>query len=174
VNHRGKQMRRTTWELGIAVLVACGRPGSSPADAPAPADSAPTGSGSRGAEHRTGAVTSIVPTEADARVSRIEELLRRVPGLQVHQQPDGNYELRIRGHHTITGSAADADPLLVIDDVVVAQGAIGTTLAGLAPRDVARIDVLKDASATGLYGSRGANGVIIIETKRAPTAARPP
>jgi TonB-dependent SusC/RagA subfamily outer membrane receptor len=60
--------------------------------------------------------------------------------------------------------------LLLIDGVAVASGANASALAGLAPRDVARIDVLKDASATGLYGSRGANGVIIITTKRAPVA----
>lgn len=72
------------------------------------------------------------------------------------------------------GSSAEAEPLLVIDDVPVPRGSLGSVLAGLAPRDVARIDVLKDASATGLYGSRGANGVIVITTKRAPTAARPP
>jgi TonB-dependent SusC/RagA subfamily outer membrane receptor len=163
----------TTGALAVAGLLACGGV-SSPPDAPAPAMSPETGYGSQPTGQQTAAVTSIVPTEADTRVSRIEELLRRVPGLQVHQQPDGNYELRIRGHHTISGSGADADPLLLIDDVPVARGANGSALAGLAPRDVARIDVLKDASATGLYGSRGANGVIIIKTKRAPTAARPP
>jgi TonB-dependent SusC/RagA subfamily outer membrane receptor len=45
---------------------------------------------------------------------------------------------------------------------------MSTALAGLAPRDVARIEVLKDAAATSVYGSRGANGVIVITTKRAP------
>jgi TonB-dependent SusC/RagA subfamily outer membrane receptor len=115
-----------------------------------------------------GAVSSLTLTEADARVTRIEELLRRIPGVQVRQQPDGNYELRIRGPHTIMGSPAAAEPLLVIDDVAVPRGSLSSALAGLAPRDVARIDVLKDASATGLYGSRGANGVIVITTKRAP------
>jgi TonB-dependent SusC/RagA subfamily outer membrane receptor len=61
----------------------------------------------------------------------------------------------------------DDEPLLVIDGVP-AQGAIGPALAGLAPRDVARIDVLKDAGSTAIYGIRGANGVILITTKRAP------
>ncbi len=59
------------------------------------------------------------------------------------------------------------DQLLVIDDVPVPQGSLGSALAGMAPRDVGRIDVLKDAAATSVYGSRGANGVIIITTKRA-------
>jgi TonB-dependent starch-binding outer membrane protein SusC len=121
-----------------------------------------------------GAVSSLTPTEADARVGRVEELLRRIPGVQVRQQPDGNYELHIRGTHTIMGSAANAEPLLVIDDLPVAHGSLSTALAGLAPRDVARIDVLKDASATSLYGSRGANGVILIKTKRGPIPKPPP
>jgi len=54
----------------------------------------------------------------------------------------------------------------VIDDITVPAGSLGTALAGIAPHDVARIDVLKDAGATAVYGSRGANGVIIITTKR--------
>jgi TonB-dependent SusC/RagA subfamily outer membrane receptor len=121
-----------------------------------------------------GAVSSLTPTDADARVGRVEELLRRIPGVQVRRQPDGNYEVRIRGSHTIMGSVAGAEPLLVIDEVPVPGGSLSSALAGLAPRDVARIDVLKDASATGLYGSRGANGVLLITTKRAPNPAAPP
>ncbi len=54
----------------------------------------------------------------------------------------------------------------MIDDISVPAGSLGTALAGIAPHDVARIDVLKDAGATAVYGSRGANGVIIITTKR--------
>ena len=122
----------------------------------------------------TGAVSSLTLTEADARVSRVEDLLRRIPGIQVVQRSDGNYDLRIRGPHTIMGSASDAEPLLVIDDLPIPQGSLGNALAGLAPRDIARIDVLKDAAATGPYGSRGANGVIIISTKRGPRADPPP
>jgi TonB-dependent SusC/RagA subfamily outer membrane receptor len=126
---------------------------------------------SRRADETGGAVSSLTPTDADARLTRIEELLRRIPGVQVRQLPDGNYELRIRGQHALSGNPANAEPLLVIDEVAVSSGSFGVALAGLAPRDVARIDVLKDASATGPYGSRGANGVIVITTKRAP---RPP
>lgn len=144
---------------GVALATACVQTGP-----PRPATGGESG----------GAVSSLTLSEADARVGRVEELLRRIPGVQVRQQPDGNYELRIRGTHTIMGSPANAEPLLVIDDVPVPHGSLGNTLAGLAPRDVARIDVLKDASATGLYGSRGANGVILIKTKRAPTPGPPP
>ena len=124
----------------------------------------------RARDEATGAVSSLMPTEADARVMRVEELLRRIPGVQVRPQGDGSYEIRIRGQHALTGDVANAEPLLVIDDVAVPVGA----LAALAPRDVARIDVLKDAAAAGLYGSRGANGVIVIKTKRASVSDPPP
>jgi TonB-dependent SusC/RagA subfamily outer membrane receptor len=99
----------------------------------------------------------------------MEELLQaRVPGLEVLPLTNGNYTLRIRGHHSLRGRVTEDEPLLVIDDIPVLQGSIGTALAGVSPRDVARIDVLKDAGATAIFGSRGANGVIIITTKRGP------
>lgn len=114
----------------------------------------------------TAAATTIVPTEADARVTRVEDLLLgRVPGLQMVPMSNGNYTLRIRGTRSLRGDAAADEPLLVIDGVPL-SGSIGSALAGIAPRDVARIEVLKDAAATGIYGSRGANGVIVITTKR--------
>ena len=116
--------------------------------------------------NNTAAVTSIVPTEADARVTRVEDLLLgRVPGLQMVPLSNGNYTLRIRGTRSLRGNAAADEPLLVIDGVPL-FGSIGSALASIAPRDVARIEVLKDAAATGIYGSRGANGVIVITTKR--------
>jgi TonB-dependent SusC/RagA subfamily outer membrane receptor len=58
--------------------------------------------------------------------------------------------------------------VLVIDGLPIAAGSLSSALADLAPRDIARIDVLEDAGATSAYGSRGANGVIVITTKRAP------
>ncbi len=109
----------------------------------------------------------MVPTESDARVPRVEELLRGVPGLDVTRLPDGGYQLRIRGHRSIRGNPGDDDPLLVVDGIPISREALGSTLAALAPRDVDRIEVLKDAGATAIYGSRGANGVIVITTKRA-------
>lgn len=112
-------------------------------------------------------MTTIVPTVADARVTRVEELLQgRVPGLEVRRLPDGNYTLRIRGQHGIRGNPGDDEPLLVIDGSLMPPGSLGSALAAIAPRDVARIDVLKDVAATGFYGARGANGVIVITTKR--------
>ena len=135
----------------LAGALACG------GGAPPPGASAP----------ETAAVTTIVPSETDARVTRVEEMLRGVPGLEVTPLPNGSYQLRIRGQRSIRGNPNDDNPLLVIDGITVPNESIGSMLADLSPRDVARIDVLKDAGATSMYGSRGANGVIVITTKRA-------
>jgi TonB-dependent SusC/RagA subfamily outer membrane receptor len=125
------------------------------------------GATSRGTETTagTGAVTTVVPTETDARVTRVEEMLRGVAGLEVTRLSNGGYQIRIRGQRSIRGNPTDDDPLIVIDGVPTSTGA--AALADLSPQDVARIEVLKDAGATGIYGSRGANGVIVITTKRA-------
>jgi iron complex outermembrane receptor protein len=114
-----------------------------------------------------GAVTTFIPTAADARVARVGDMLiGRVPGLEVRRLPNGSYTLRIRGPRTLRGSVEDEEPLLVLDGTPMPKGSLSATLNTLAPHDIARIDVLRDASATGVYGSRGANGVIVITTKR--------
>lgn len=155
--------------LALAALASCGRPHSSQRERPQPGDTVSVGYGTQSQRDQTGAVTSISPTDAETRVTRVEELLRaRVPGLQVTRLPNGDYTLRIRGQRGLRGAATDEEPLLVIDDVPVPSGSLGAAFAALAPRDIARIDVLKDAAATAIYGTRGANGVIIIKTQRAP------
>src|SRR2546427_11926894 len=136
--------------IGLALLAGCGRAASS---------SPP------GATPGTGAVATVVPGETDARVSRVEELLRGVPGLEVTALPNGSYQIRIRGHRSIRGNPGDDDPLIVVDGIPSAAGP--AALADIAPTDVARIEVLKDAGATSQYGSRGANGGSVITTKRA-------
>ena len=75
--------------------------------------------------------------------------------------------IRIRGYNSISGSSS---PLIVVDGVPIASGNFGGTAAANAlsdinPSDIASMDILKDASATALYGSRAANGVILITTK---------
>ncbi|HVN56781.1 MAG TPA: TonB-dependent receptor [Bacteroidales bacterium] len=75
--------------------------------------------------------------------------------------------IRVRGINSITGSSY---PLIVVDGVPIATGSFGgtaktNTLADINPSDIASMDILKDASATALYGSRAANGVILITTK---------
>lgn len=82
------------------------------------------------------------------------------PGVMVMSKdgaPDGFATIRVRGVATINGSA---DPLFVVDGVQV-----GTNANFLNPSDIESIEVLKDASATAIYGSRGANGVVMITTK---------
>jgi len=92
-----------------------------------------------------------------------QALQGQVAGAQVIQQgggkPGGNPMIRIRGTNSINTSS---DPLFVVDGVVGVSNALTT----LNPQDISSIEVLKDASATAIYGSRGANGVIIITTKR--------
>ncbi|OLE77728.1 MAG: hypothetical protein AUG74_02265 [Bacteroidetes bacterium 13_1_20CM_4_60_6] len=161
-------MRRAIcFGFGLALAAGCG-PTPPRLETPTPQDEVSVGYGTQNKHYITGAVTSVSPTEADARVPRIEQLLlARVPGLEVLPLRDGTYTLRIRGSHGLRGDMAEDEPLLVIDDLPILPGALGSTLAGLAPGDVQRIDVLKDASATAVYGSRGGNGVIIITTRRA-------
>ena len=58
--------------------------------------------------------------------------------------------------------------MVVLDGQIIPASAISSALASISPRDVSRVEVLKDAGSTAFYGSRGANGVIIITTKRGP------
>lgn len=71
--------------------------------------------------------------------------------------PDAEIKIRIRGGMSITG---DNTPLYIVDGIQVEDG-----LSGISPQNIQSIDVLKDASATAIYGARGGNGVIIITTK---------
>jgi TonB-dependent SusC/RagA subfamily outer membrane receptor len=101
-------------------------------------------------------------TEGDhnTRPARIEELLRgRFAGVEVIPLPGGGMSVRIRG-----ASSASSEPLYVLDGTPV-QPEPGGALRWLSPNDVAKIEVLKDIGATAFYGSRGANGVILITTK---------
>jgi TonB-dependent starch-binding outer membrane protein SusC len=164
-------MNRTTLfpSLVITLLTGCAGPGSQVDTTPAPRhphDEVSAGYGTQLKQNTTGAVTSFYPTETDARVARVEEMLiGRVPGLEVLPQ-GGGYTIRIRGPSSFRRGAQEDEPLLVVDDVPTAVGSLRATLAGISPRDIERIDVLKDASSAAVYGSRGANGVIIITTKR--------
>lgn len=96
----------------------------------------------------------------------------KVPGLQAPQfsgQPGAAQSVRIRG---IGSVSAGANPLYVVDGVIINSGdlsRVATTansIAGINSNDIERVDVLKDAQATSIYGSRGSNGVIVITTKK--------
>lgn len=95
-------------------------------------------------------------------VGRVEEVMvGRFAGVQVLQGPDGLI-LRIRGATSFFGSN---EPLFVIDDMVVQPGP-GGALVGINPNDIAKIEVLKDIGQTARWGVQGANGVVLITTKR--------
>lgn len=126
----------------------------------------------------TGSVASI-PTELKAQpVASVERLLQgAVPGAIVTQtsgQPGGGVSVQIRGSNSITASS---DPLYVIDgfpvnndygiaDAGITNGPKINPMSSINSADIESVDVLKDASATAIYGSRGANGVILITTKK--------
>src|SRR5258708_39539306 len=86
----------------------------------------------------------------------------RFPGVEVRRLASGGVSIRIRGNRSLN---ADQEPLYVIDGVPQ-RNVPGGPLADLSPIDLKSIDVLRDAGSTSVYGSRGANGVILITTKR--------
>lgn len=114
----------------------------------------------------TGAVASIKledsPITTMPTVNLLESLKGNLPGVDIGMASSagGEPSLNIRGQNSISASNA---PLLVVD------GIIGGSFSGLNPQDIATIDVLKDASSAAVYGSRAANGVIIVTTKRGKT-----
>ncbi|WP_221392521.1 TonB-dependent receptor [Dyadobacter sp. NIV53] len=110
----------------------------------------------------TGSLAVISTKEfAQQPVTRLDQVLQgRATGVQVTQSngaPGGDSRIRIRGANSVLGNN---DPLYVID------GFIGADYGLLNPSDIASIQVLKDAASTSIYGSRGANGVVIITTKK--------
>ncbi len=127
----------------------------------------------------TGSVSSISAEQIKKTVntSLDQALAGRAAGVQVTQtsgQPGGAVSIRIRGGNSINGGN---EPLYVIDGFPVYNNNNETSaganrgpnlnaLASLNPNDIESIEVLKDASATAIYGTRGANGVVIITTKR--------
>ncbi len=110
-----------------------------------------------------GSVATIDGDEAqDVQPVTLADMLRgKVAGVQVNEVAGGGIQVRIRGTRSFMGGN---DPLYVVDDMAI-QVPDGI-LYHINPRDVESISVLKDASATAIYGSRGANGVILIKTKR--------
>ena len=95
----------------------------------------------------------------------LEKVLQgRIAGVTVTRAPDGSIAVRIRGSTSILGNS---EPLYLVDGMPIQPGPSGS-LTGLNPSDIESIKVLKDPAETALYGSRGANGVILIKTKRPP------
>jgi TonB-linked SusC/RagA family outer membrane protein len=133
----------------------------------------------------TGAVTSVTPNVERQPVTSVEQTLQgTAPGVQVTQAsaaPGGGMSIRIRGGSSVQGSN---EPLYVIDGFPVENDASAASpgdagraatapanpLAAINPNDIASLEILKDASATAIYGARGANGVVLITTKRGQDA----
>jgi TonB-linked SusC/RagA family outer membrane protein len=137
----------------------------------------------------TGAVASVTPNVENTPTASLEQVLQgTAPGVAVTtatSAPGGGISIRIRGGSSLGGNN---EPLYVIDGFPVENDpnnssptdagrdatvvAPANPLATLNPNDIASIEILKDASATSIYGARGANGVVIITTKKG-TGARP-
>ncbi|MBJ7880652.1 SusC/RagA family TonB-linked outer membrane protein [Gelidibacter salicanalis] len=131
----------------------------------------------------TGAVTTVkVNADVAIQSNSVEQLLQgNAAGVQVTQNAGSlgsGISVKIRGANSLRGNN---EPLYVIDGViissagedVIASGGVGNSgqenqngLTGINPRDIESIQILKDASATAIYGSRGANGVVLITTKK--------
>lgn len=113
----------------------------------------------------TGAVASVGSKVLEEKpVTNVNQALQgRVAGVFISQptRPTDDASIKIRGINTINGST---DPIYVIDGMVMDNSFSGFNAVNL--NDVASIEVLKDASATALYGSRGSNGVVVITTKK--------
>lgn len=118
----------------------------------------------------TGAIASVKSEDiTQLPVSNVAQGLQaRVAGVQITQNsgaPGGNVSVRIRGTNSINGTS---EPLYIIDGIQVSNGGginDVSPLSTINPNDIESVEVLKDASATAIYGSRGANGVVLITTK---------
>lgn len=112
----------------------------------------------------TGSVASVSSEEiTQIPTSRVDQVLQgRAAGVQVTQgsgAPGAGTTIRIRGGNSITGSN---EPLFVIDGIVVGNN---FDLNNINPNDIQSLEILKDASSIAIYGSRGANGVVLVTTK---------
>ncbi len=112
----------------------------------------------------TGAIVSVNDKALqEVPAANIQQALQgRAAGLEIQKigtAPGATAQIRVRGERSITGSN---DPLVVLDGIPYEGG----SLSDINHNDIASVEVLKDASATAIYGSRGANGVILITTKR--------
>lgn len=123
------------------------------------------GYGTQKAKDVSGAIANISVQNFNKGIvtNPIQQIQGKVSGLVITQpggDPNQNAIIRLRGQTSLTGGQT---PLIVVDGVPLDDP---SQIANISPDDIESYDVLKDASATAIYGSRGANGVIIINTKR--------
>ena len=120
------------------------------------------GYGTQRRESVTGSVVSVDGEELnEVKTANFQEaLIGRAAGVNISTnstRPGASPQVRIRGTRSLSGNN---DPLIVLNGIPFSGG-----LSDISPNDIASLDILKDASATAIYGSRGANGVILITTK---------
>lgn len=125
-----------------------------------------TGYGSRRKSQLTGSIASVPGAEIRAVpvISAAQALQGRASGVDVQSttnNPNGTVSIRVRGTRSIN---ADNEPLFVVDGIPISGG-----INDINPNIIESMEVLKDASATAIYGARGANGVVLITTKRGNT-----
>ncbi|MCF6132736.1 SusC/RagA family TonB-linked outer membrane protein [Flavobacterium wongokense] len=135
-------------------------------------------------KERTGSISKITSKDIEKQpvTNVLAAMQGRMAGVDITQttgMPGGGYDIRIRGINSLR-SAGNA-PMFVVDGVPFASDAIGNVqtstniptptspLNTLTPNDIESIEILKDADATAIYGSRGANGVVLITTKKGKT-----
>ena len=155
--------RQVVPPLAVVVALGCHQQSSGRPSRPKP-DTVDVGYGAQAKRDVTGAVSSVnVDNARQGTVTSMADLLEgRVPGLEVRRLSGGRISVRIRGERSLNSSG---EPLFVVDGIPMSDAGM---LPDLDPRDVQSISVLKDAGSLAAYGSRGANGVILIGTKKKP------
>jgi TonB-dependent SusC/RagA subfamily outer membrane receptor len=141
---------RVPISVGLLVALATGCSHGKKSDAPEP----------KGPPDRTTVTSEDIARNPNEPIEKV--LAGKIAGVQVGRASDGGLTVRIRGGSSIYGSN---DPLYVVDGIVIQPSPTGS-LTGIDPYDIETIQVLKDAASTSMYGSRGANGVIVIKTKK--------
>ncbi len=134
------------------------------------------GYGTQRKRETTGSIASVKASELTQTpiVNVAQGLQSRVPGVQINQNsgaPGGNVSVRIRGTNSISGTS---EPLYVVDGIQISNSGGITDVSPLStinPNDIESVEVLKDASASAIYGARAANGVVLITTKRGRNGA---
>ncbi len=148
--------------LAVLFLAACATTQLSEGEQPSDDQTVEIGYGAVDKDHLTG---SAITHDGDAihqgHPRTLAEMLIRLPGVRVIDMIEGGMTVRIRGSSSFLGGE---EPLFVIDGMPIQS--IDGALNSVNPNTIESIRVLKNADATAIYGSRGANGVILIKTRR--------
>jgi len=151
---------RLSGPVAVLFLAACATTPPRGSGQPSATERVETGYGSVEKDHMAGSPTTFEGEDLHkGQPGTLAEMLARLPGVRVIDMVDVGMSVRIRGSASFVGGE---EPLFVIDGMPI-QSADGA-LNSINPSTVKSIRVLKDAEATAIYGSRGANGVILIQT----------